>query len=113
MGSAKEHLKEFGDGVNDISKTVLLVAAGDEVTFYFKDSGTDTASAVYYALGREAFHLHIRPDNELTITKINATTLSSPIAIGTAGANFTEGLSLKSVTLRAATDNTTVNVLGY
>lgn len=113
MTSAKEHKKILGDGQVDISRTAVLVSAGDEVTFNFKESDDDTVANIYYGYGREVFHLHIAPDNELTVTKINGVTQTAPFAIGTAGANFKEGIPFRSITLRAATAVTTVTVLGY
>lgn len=101
--------QERGDGLADNDE--FDVASASDVTVYIKASGTDTATARYFGLGRAAKSLVLSPAATISIKSINNTTLKRPrtVVIDT---NFTitKGLRIEKFVISTETEPTNVKV---
>ena len=88
------------------------VVSASDVTIQIKDSGTNTATTRYLALGRMAKTCVIRPSETITILSINGKTPKAPITC-VADQTFTmsKGLRWDNFVIRVETANTKIKVL--
>ena len=109
-GSPKEHGRLFPNKFDN--KEPLIPTAGTEVTFDFVGTGTDTATTYNFGLGKQgAYHVRIRPDDNVVIKELNGRALSYPITVSTAG--YTDDkCEYQSMVIMTAVDNETIRVFG-
>lgn len=108
MGSPKEHSRLFPNKSDNKEPTVATL--GTDVTFNFKDDGTDTATTKFYNLGNGgAYHVSIRPSDTVVITTMNGVTLTDPITVSTAGFTDTH-TQLSSIIIQTTANDTSVKV---
>lgn len=92
--SSKEQDRLFGLPENS---EINVTTAGTDITYYFKDSGIDTATSIYYNLEKPANLVMIRPSGVVSIISINGKTLKDPITVQTTGLTFKHIQAIKMV----------------
>ena len=100
----------FGNGRTNNKKFTL--GAGTDMTLHFKESGNDTDDDKYYDLRKASTKVSLILTAIGTITKVNNTTMDSPITLGIGENKFTEGIEWTTITVRADAANN-YEVLAY
>ena len=105
----KEHHLLFGNGRRE--NIGFTINAGQSVTLYFQDNGTDSDNAKYFNLGSAAKKVSITNNKIAVITHIQNEELKTPRTLGTATANtFSSGIEWGSIVVAADQDSTVFEV---
>lgn len=92
------------------NRELNFAVATNDITIYFNDAGTDTATTYYMGLYSTAKVVIIRPTANIIITEINNQTLKEPITVTTSGFSWSEFMIFDSLKFDTQTVNTNVKI---